>query len=100
MLPDAMPFTQNPSVDEVDEAEVLQQVVLDGGAGDQDPSLGLHGVQGLVCLVVSVLKSVSLQHKPQRCMEAIHEASSSKMCKTVNKKTTASWFKHLRGNMI
>lgn len=55
-------LTKDSSINEVDQAEVLQQVILDGSARYQHPPLGTHGIQGLVRLVVRVLQSMALQH--------------------------------------
>ena len=52
--------TEDASVDEVQQAEVLQQVVLDGSAGEEDPALGLELAQGGVRLVLAVFQPVAL----------------------------------------
>ena len=46
--------TEDASVDEVQQAEVLQQVVLDGGAREEDAALRLELAQGRVRLVFTV----------------------------------------------
>lgn len=56
-------FTKDAGIDKVNEAEVLQEVVLDRCPGDEHSPLGAHGVQGLVRLVVRVLKSMTLWRK-------------------------------------
>lgn len=37
-------LTKDPSIYKVDQAEVLQQIVLDGGAWYQHSPLGTHGI--------------------------------------------------------
>lgn len=53
-------LTQNPSVDEVDKTEVLQQVVLYGGPRQENPAPRPHSVQCPVGLVLWVLQPMSL----------------------------------------
>ena len=53
-------LTKDSSVDKVHEAEVLQQVVLNGSPRYEHSSLGIHGIQCLVGLIVRVLQPVAL----------------------------------------
>ena len=52
--------TEHISVDEVHQAVILEQVVLNGRARQQHSSLRLQSVQGCVRLVVRVLQAVPL----------------------------------------
>lgn len=45
----------------MDQAEILKEVVLDGGPRDEHPPGGVQAVQGLVSLILGVLQPVSLQ---------------------------------------
>ena len=54
-------LTQYASIDEVEEAEVLEEVVLDGGAREEDTMRGSQLGQRCVRLVLTVLQPVALQ---------------------------------------
>lgn len=43
------------------QAEILKEIILDGGPGDEHPSAGVQAVQGLISLILRVLEPVSLQ---------------------------------------
>ena len=45
------------------QAEVLEQVILDGGARKQDPFLRFQLAKGSVGLIFTVLQSVPLPHR-------------------------------------
>lgn len=53
-------LTKDSTVDKVNQAEVLQQVVLNGCARYEHSSLGRHFIQALVRLVVRVLQTMTL----------------------------------------
>lgn len=53
-------LTEDSSVDKVNQAEVLQQVVLNGRARYEHSPLGRHFIQTLVRLVVGVLQTMAL----------------------------------------
>lgn len=54
-------LTQDSRVDKVYQAEILKEIILDGGPGDEHPSAGVQAVQGLISLILRVLEPVSLQ---------------------------------------
>lgn len=54
-------LTQNAWINEVHQAEIFKQVILDGGPRDEHPPAGIQAVQGLVSLILRVFKPVSLQ---------------------------------------
>lgn len=43
------------------QAEVLQEIILDGGPRDEHPPPGIQAVQGLIGLILRILEPVSLQ---------------------------------------
>lgn len=43
------------------QAEILEEVILDGRSGDEHPPAGIQAVQGLVSLILRVLQPVSLK---------------------------------------
>lgn len=59
-------LTKDPGVDKMDQAEILQQVILDGCSRYQHSPLGCHRVESLVGLVVRVLQPVALNKAPPR----------------------------------
>ena len=54
-------MTQYAGIDKVEKAEVLEEVVLDGGAREEDATRGSQLSQRCVRLVLTVLQSVALQ---------------------------------------
>ena len=55
--------TQDSSVDKVEQTEVLQQIILNGSAGEKDPAGGLQLTESRVGLVLTVLEPVALGGK-------------------------------------
>lgn len=53
--------TEKARVDKVDKREVLEQVVLDGRAAEQNAALRVHCIQRLVGLIIRVFQSMALQ---------------------------------------
>jgi hypothetical protein len=51
---------QELGVDELNEGVVLEELVLDRGAGENDPPLGVEGDESTVGLVLTVLEPVTL----------------------------------------
>ena len=43
------------------QAEILKEIILDGGPRDEHPPAGVQAVQGLISLILGVLEPVSLQ---------------------------------------
>lgn len=43
------------------QAEILKQIVLDGGPRDEYPPPGIQAVQGLISLILGILEPMSLQ---------------------------------------
>lgn len=43
------------------QAEILKEIILDGGPRDEHPPAGIQAVQGLVSLILRVLEPMSLK---------------------------------------
>ena len=56
-----LPLTQDACVNKVKEAEVLQQVILYGSAGQQNATLRLELSESCVCQVLTVFKTMTLR---------------------------------------
>ena len=58
-------MTQNASVDKMEETEVFKEIILDGCAGEEDAARGSQLGQSRVCLVLTVLQSMTLHTDTQ-----------------------------------
>ena len=76
-------LTKDASVDKMQQAEVLQQVVLDRSAGKKNASLRVQVHQCLVSLVLTVFQSVPLHTQPKPCC-------ATTQCKPPHQKTPVS----------
>lgn len=68
-------LTKDSGIDKVHQAEVLQQVILNGSSRYEYPSLSIHSIQCLVRLIVRILQAVALSKKKkknQAIIEMIH----------------------------
>lgn len=54
-------LTQDARINEMYQAEILKEIILDGSPGDEHPPACVQAVQGLVSLILRVLQPVSLK---------------------------------------
>ena len=65
-------LTQNARVDKMEETEVFEEIILDGSAREEDAARGSQLGQCCVCLVLTVLQSMTLHTDTQTVMMNIY----------------------------